>query len=206
MRGRAASSGLNFKLRHCQNSRSPSCSPSRQAGGRTCLQSPYRFTVRHGGGSSYPSLAAGASAGRLDWRAPCVKAYYKPFAWSAAPTSCEDVHCPRRRSQQRRCQVRSADARPGSESSGTRARPASGAAARSAPLTSAVERAHSALLGGYGLLVILGRVASRVCRMVPGKSSTGSFAVGKHHNRRCRCQQWAIRYSSRGTAPRSADR
>src|SRR5450759_1929935 len=51
---------------------------------------------------------------------------------------------------------------------------------------------HSALLGGCGLLVILGRFASRVCRMVPGKSSTGSFAVGKHHNRRCRCQQWAI--------------
>src|ERR1035437_6360569 len=72
--------------------------------------------------------------------------------------------------------------------------------------TSAVERTHSALLGGCGLLVILGRVASRVCRMVPGKSSTGSFAVGKHHNRRCRCQQWAIRYSSRGTPPRSADR
>jgi hypothetical protein len=31
--------------------------------------------VRHGGGSSYSSLAVGASAGRLDWRAPCVKAY-----------------------------------------------------------------------------------------------------------------------------------
>ena len=49
-----------------------------------------------------------------------------------------------------------------------------------------------------------GRVALRAYRMVPGKSSTGSFFAYKQHNKRCRCQQWAIRYSSRRTAPRSA--
>jgi hypothetical protein len=42
--------------------------------------------------------------------------------------------------------------------------------------------------------------------MVAGRSSTGSFAVGRLHNRRCRCQQWAIRYSSPRTALRSADK
>jgi len=49
------------------------------------------------------------------------------------------------------------------------------------------------------------RGASRVYRMVPRTNSTGSFVGGKHHNTRCRYQQWAIWYNGPDTPPRSND-